>query len=77
MIIRDILKTFANETKALLLKNIELYLIYNVVLIQVYSNVIKLYICIYLLFFITLWTVVLEKTFDSLLDIKEIKKSQF
>ena len=77
MIIRDILKTFANETKALLLKNIELYLIYNVVLIQVYSNVIKLYIGIYLLFFITLWTVVLEKTFDSLLDIKEIKKSQF
>ena len=77
MIIRNILKIFANETKALLLKNIELYLIYNVVLIQVYSNVIQLYICIYLLFFITLWTVVLEKTFDSLLDINEIKKSQF
>ena len=72
MIIRNILKIFANETKALLLKNIELYLIYNVVLIQVYSNVIQLYICIYLLFFITLWTVVLEKTFDSLLDINEI-----
>ena len=72
MIIRNILKIFANETKALLLKNIGLYLIYNVVLIQVYSNVIQLYICIYLLFFITLWTVVLEKTFDSLLDINEI-----
>ena len=43
-------------------------------LIQVYSKVIQLYICIYLFFFIILWAVVLEKIFESPLDIKEIKK---
>ena len=73
MIIRAIFKIFASETKAFL-KNIEVYLIYNVVLIQVYSKVIQLYICIYLFFFIILWAAVLEKTFESPLDIKEIKK---
>ena len=47
MIIRAIFKIFENETKALFFLNIEVYLIYNVVLIQVYSKVIQLYTCIY------------------------------